>query len=123
MAGLRPFLDFDSPPQLLNGSEMLGRVSCLCSGEAAQPWQRQDHPPAGIHPPAHGDLQVTWLSPFPNVRMVLVPNPLQTKGAADESNAQTQSFLCLPQTKAQQGHSLWALPLREPDWDLLPGLP
>lgn len=41
MAGLRPFLDFDCPPQLLNGSERLGRVSCLCSGEAAQPWQRQ----------------------------------------------------------------------------------
>lgn len=36
MAGLRPFLDFDSPAQLLNGSKRLGRVSCLCSGEVAQ---------------------------------------------------------------------------------------
>lgn len=72
------------------------------------PGRGRDHPPAGLHPPAHEEQEVTWLSPSPSVRMVLVPNPLPARGAADKSDAQTL-LLCLPQTKAQQGDFLWVL--------------
>lgn len=73
-----------------------GELHAFALVKQFSPGTGRDHPPAEVHSPAHEELKVTWLSPFPKVRMVLVPNSLQARGAADDSNAPT-SLLAIKQ--------------------------
>lgn len=80
MLGLRQFLVFYSPSQLLNGSKRMGRVSHLSSGfrEAAQPWQRQGSERGSILQhmgKGEEDQKVIWVRASPSTEGCGGPKP------------------------------------------------